>query len=92
MIELPLEGRLGVVFLKAIGDYSMYVPFAHVLREARPDAHITLIGQDKYAPLAKHLVGKVIDDLVVWDRSRKEGLREVRAELLEKGKSVFWKD
>lgn len=70
--SLARSRRLLLVRLDNIGDVLMCTPAMRALREARPDAHLTLLGSPSAAALAGHLplVDAVVTHSSSWVRLR----------------------
>ena len=69
--------RVAIIYPKAIGDFMFVLPALHTLRQALPDADITLVVKRKQAPLALPQKGRLVDDVLVlgsgnsWYRVRR---------------------
>ncbi|MHC4600719.1 MAG: glycosyltransferase family 9 protein [Planctomycetota bacterium] len=83
--------RILVVRLSSGGDVLQTLPALAILREARPEARITFLVEDRFA---RFVLGRdEVDEVLVWPRSRWTSMwRSVRAPLALVECLAFWAD
>ncbi|MCB9057681.1 MAG: glycosyltransferase family 9 protein [Calditrichae bacterium] len=72
-----------IIRFSSIGDILLTTPFVRQVKNKFPDAHLTYVTKQEFAPLLKY--NPYIDDLMLYDASTKlKGLYQLRDELSEK--------
>lgn len=65
MVELNGK-KILVTFLMHLGDLTLTTPFIHALRKAAPDAHITMLVDEKLKDVV--LFNPYLDEVVTIDK------------------------
>jgi ADP-heptose:LPS heptosyltransferase len=52
--RLAPGSRVAIIRLRSLGDCVLTTPAIHLLKQARPDLHIGVIAEDRFAPVFEH--------------------------------------
>jgi len=77
-----MAGRTIIVsYTKALGDLIFALATLHSFRHGFRDDYLVLVAKDRQEPLARNLVGKVVDDVIVLEGSDGKGLSDVLSDV-----------